>query len=116
MLSLLLILQSETVWIWLAAAAFFAGGIVNATGVSKIRDSFADLGFPAWWCWITGALELATALLLLFHASRAYGVALGACIMIAALAAILRQKAYGHLPAPLLFLFLLVSAGISHHA
>lgn len=116
MLSLHLILQNETVWVWLAAAVFFTGGIANATGVSKIRDSFVDLGFPAWWCWITGALELATALMLLVPASRAYGVALGTCIMIAALAAILRQRAYGHLPAPLLFLFLLVRAGISHHA
>lgn len=107
-------LPSETLGVWLAATAFFVGGIANATGHPKIRDSFVRLGFPAWWCRVTAALEVAAALLLLMPGWRAIGLALGACIMAAAIAAILWRKIYDHLPPPILFLLLLMFAGFGH--
>lgn len=111
---LITLLPKETIEVWPAAFAFLVGGIVNSTGLPKIRDGFARLGFPGWWCWITGALEIAAALLVLVTASRTIGIILGACIMLAALAAIFRQKAYSHLPPPILFLIFLVIASFSH--
>lgn len=100
----------------LAAFAFLAGGIVNATGHPRIRASFIELGFPGWWCRVTAGLEVATSMLLLLPASRPIGIALGGCVMIAAIAAILAHKLYRHLPPPLLFLFLLTWAGLGHPA
>lgn len=107
---------SEPLGVWLAAAAFFAGGVANATGHPKIRASFTDLGFPGWWCRVTAVLEIAAALLLLAPAGRVFGIVLGGCIMATAIAAILMRRLYGHLPPPLLFLFLLAFAGFSHSA
>jgi len=102
--------------VWLAAAAFLAGGIANATGHPAIRASFTRLGFPGWWCRVTAALEIATALLLWMPSSRIFGLALGGCIMAVAIAAILGRRLYAHLPPPILFLFLLTLAGLGQPA
>lgn len=109
-------MPTETLGIWLAAVAFFIGGVANATSLPAIRASFIRLGFPGWWCRVTAALEVAAALLLLIPGCRALGLALGACIMAAAIAAILWRRVYGHLPPPILFLFLLTLAGFGHPA
>jgi DoxX-like family len=102
----------DTVFVWLAAAAFIVGAIVNASGHPNIRASFVKLGFPFWWCWVTSALELLTALLLVTAGTRFIGVALGACIMLAAITAVVRIRNYRELPPPLLFLLLLVLASL----
>jgi hypothetical protein len=109
-------LSAEPLGVWLAVAAFFAGGIANATGRPGIRASFTRLGFPGWWCRVTAALEIATALLLLMPSSRILGIVLGGCIMVAAIAAILGRRLYGHLPPPVIFLFLLTLAGLGQPA
>lgn len=101
--------------VWLAAGAFAVGGIANATGHPKIRASFVRLGFPFWWCWVTAALEFVTALLLIGAGTLDAGIAIGSCIMLAAIAAIVRVRHYRELPPPILFLFLLILAGISGH-
>lgn len=106
----------DTIFVWLAAAAFLVGAIVNASGHPKIRASFVKLGFPFWWCWVTSALELLTAALLIIAGTRMVGVGLGACIMLAAIAAIFRIRNYRELPPPVLFLALLFLAGISGQA
>ncbi|NTJ62929.1 hypothetical protein G6M50_15370 [Agrobacterium rhizogenes] len=106
----------NTVLVWLSAAAFLAGAIVNATGHQKIRAGFVRLGFPFWWCWVTAALELLTAVLLVIAGIRYIGVALGACIMLTAIVAIVRVRNYRELPPPMLFLLLLILADISGYA
>jgi hypothetical protein len=103
----------DTVFVWLAAAAFLVGAVVNASGHSKIRASFVTLGFPFWWCWVTALLELLTALLLVSAGSRFIGIALGACIMLAAIAAVIRIGNYRELPPPMLFLLLLLLASLN---
>lgn len=114
MLDPIVTLPNAPLGVWLAAAAFLAGGIANATGHPKMRASFVNLGFPGWWCWVTGGLEIMAAMLLLMPASRLPGIALGGCIMAAAIAAIVSRRLYGHLPPPVLFLFLLTLAGLGH--
>jgi hypothetical protein len=106
----------NSVLVWLSSAAFLVGAMVNMSGHSKVRASFVQLGFPFWRCWITGALELLTAVLLVTAGSRYIGVALGTCIMLAAIAAIVRIRNYRELPPPMLFLLLLMLAGVSGHA
>ncbi|MDE1992021.1 MAG: DoxX family protein [Rhizobiaceae bacterium] len=106
----------ETVLVWLAAAAFLVGAIINASGHPAIRTTFVRLGFPPWWCWVTSALEFLTAVLLVTAGGRMFGVGLGACIMLTAIAAIVRARYYRELPPPLIFLVLLALAGLSSHA
>lgn len=106
----------DTVLVWLSAAAFLIGAFINMSGYQKIRASFVRLGFPSWWCWVTAALELLTAVLLVTAGFRYIGAALGACIMLAAIAAIVRIRNYRELPSPVVFLLLLALASVSGHA
>ncbi|MFT4180627.1 MAG: DoxX family protein [Rhizobium sp.] len=103
----------DTVLIWLPAGAFLVGTIVNASGHPKIRAGFVRLGFPFWWCWVTAAFEFVTAVLLVTAGTRYIGVALGACIMLVAIAAIVRIRNYRELPPPFVFLLLLALAGVT---
>lgn len=94
----------------LAAAAYLVGGVVNASAARPIRQKFVRYGFPWWWCWVTAALEILTALLLVLRPTFTIGVILGACIMLAALIAIVRARDFRHIPPPAVFLLLLSTA------
>jgi len=98
---------------WLAAAAFFIGGAVNAAGSKSIRDDFLRYGFPSWWCWVTAVLEIAAAVLLLIPSTVSIGVALGAIIMCAAIVSVVRARSFRHLPPPALYLLLLIVTAIT---
>jgi TRAP-type mannitol/chloroaromatic compound transport system permease small subunit len=100
---------------WLAAAAFFVGAAVNARGATTIRNDFVRYGYPSWWCWITAALEFLTVVLLLMPSTFSVGITLGALIMIAAIASVMRARSYRHVPPPAVFLILLIIAGGFHH-
>jgi hypothetical protein len=45
----------HTVSVWLLAAGF---GLFNIAGTRATRDEFVAWGYPAWWCWVTGGLEI----------------------------------------------------------
>lgn len=93
-----------------AAATFFLAGGVNATARKPIRDEFVRYGFPWWWCWITALLELMTAMFLVARPTFAFGAALGICIMVAAIFAVLRARDFAHILPPTAFLLLLLIA------
>ena len=86
--------------IWLLTAAFFGAGLFNAIGSAATQASFVRWGYPAWWCRVTGALEIAVAVLVALPAARAVGLALGALIVAAAVVTIVRRREFSHL-APL---------------
>jgi hypothetical protein len=94
----------------LAAAAFLLGALINASGRKAVQEEFVRYGFPSWWCWITAILEFLTAVLLVLRPTFAIGVALGACVMVAAIIAIIRARDFRHLPPPSVFLLLLIIA------
>ncbi|AVH45362.1 DoxX family protein [Agrobacterium tumefaciens] len=96
----------------LAAAAFLLGAVVNASGRKAVQEEFVRYGFPSWWCWITAILEFLTAVLLVSRPTFAIGVALGACIMVAAIIAIIRASDFRHILPPSLFLLLLIIAAL----
>jgi heme A synthase len=93
-----------------AAAAFLLGSLVNTAARRPIREEFVRYGFPWWWCWVTALLEFTTALLLVMRPTFAIGAALGFCIMIAAIFAVVRARDFRHIPPPALFLLLLMLA------
>jgi hypothetical protein len=57
-------------------------------------------GYPAWWCRVTGGLEMVTALLIALPATRLMGVILGAVIVLVAVVTVVRHRDLSHL-APL---------------
>lgn len=95
-----------------ASAAFLLGAVVNASGRKAVREQFVRYGFPSWWCWVTAILEFLTAVLLVLRPTFAFGVVLGACIMVAAIIAIVRARDFRHLPPPSVFLLLLIIAAL----
>ena len=60
----------HTASIWLLAASFFGAGLFNTIGTPATQSSFVRWGYPAWWCRVTGGLEMGCAALIAFPATR----------------------------------------------
>ena len=86
--------------IWLLAAALFGAGLFNAVGTRATLEGFARWGYPSWWHWVTGGLEILSAILIALPAGRDAGLVLGTIIIAAALLTVLRHREYSDL-APL---------------
>lgn len=86
--------------IWLLVAAFTGAGTFNAIGTPATRESFARWGYPRWWARLTGAAEIVIACLIALPATRHGGLALGAVVIAAAMATVLRAREFSHM-APL---------------
>ncbi len=99
--------------IWLVAAAFFAAAVFNAIGTPTTRANFVRWGYPAWWCRVTGGLEVATAVLIALPTTREAGLILGAVIIAAAALTLLRHREFTHLAAVAPFIVLLALAAIA---
>jgi len=83
--------------LWLLVAGFFGAGLFNAIGTSATQSDFARWGYPRWWSFLTGGLEIVSAVLITFPASRMIGLALGAAIISAAVSTVLRHCDLSHL-------------------
>jgi uncharacterized membrane protein YphA (DoxX/SURF4 family) len=94
----------HTVSAWLLVAGFLGAGLFNVAGTRATRDEFIAWGYPAWWCWVTGGLEILTAALIAVPLMRSAGIVLGALVILAAVATPLRHRAYAHLPPAVAFL------------
>ena len=81
----------------------------SATSLPRgsIYEEYVRWGYPHWFHFVTGSLELTTAVLLAFAPSRLLGSALGCAVMFAALGIVLINGEYGHAVPPL------VVAGLS---
>jgi hypothetical protein len=99
--------------IWLLVAAFAAAGLINARGAPAGKSNFVRWGYPDWWCYVAGGLEMTAAALIALPATREPGLVLGAAIIAAAILTISRHREYSHL-APLgVFVALLATAQAS---
>lgn len=89
---------------WLLAAFFIVGGIGNIFASEAIRADYARWGYPGWFPYLTGALELTAAALIAYRPLRIWGAGLAVAIMLAATGTVLRHGEYGHAIAPLVVL------------
>ena len=86
----------------LALAAFFVvGSLSNIFARGSIYEEYLRWGYPHWFHFVTGSLELTTAVLLAQARTRLWGSALGCTVMLAALATVTLHGEYGHGVAPL---------------
>ena len=83
---------------WLLAFAFTGAGIFNAMGGAVVQAQFLRWGYPAWWNFITAALETLSAALIVLPETRIWGLALGAMVLVAAIATLTWRREYEHLP------------------
>jgi len=86
----------------LALAAFFVvGSLSNIIAPGSIYTEYLKWGYPHWFHFVTGSLELTAAILLFRARSRLWGAALGGAVMCAALATVIIHGEYGHAVPPL---------------
>lgn len=92
----------------LMAAQFMLAGSVKLAGVASMVAMFDTIGFGQWFRYVTGAIEVGSAILLLIPALAAFGAVLLACTMIGA--TIAHLTVLDSSPLPVIVLFLLVSS------
>jgi uncharacterized membrane protein YphA (DoxX/SURF4 family) len=83
---------------WLLAFAFTGAGLLNAMGGAVAQAQFLRWGYPARWNFVTAALEVLGAALIVLPETRIWGLALGAMVLIAAIATVIWRREYKHLP------------------
>lgn len=97
---------------WFLFAFFFVGAVRNWIGPTNVRNDYIRWGYPDWFHRVTAVLELLTSILLALASTRLWGVALGAGVMLAAIATLLRHNEYKHAMLPTTVLLVLVLTGV----
>jgi hypothetical protein len=96
----------------LALAVFFVvGSLSNIFAPGSIYEEYLRWGYPPWFHFVTGSLELTTAVLLVRARTRLWGSALGCTVMLAALATVTLHAEYGHAVMPLVVATLSIIVG-----
>ncbi|GAB2543039.1 DoxX family protein [Rhodanobacter koreensis] len=83
------------------AAFFVVGSLSNIFAPGSIYEEYLRWGYPRWFHFVTGSLELTTAILLFRAPTRVLGAALGFAVMLAAFATVIVHGEYGHAIPPL---------------
>ena len=107
--------MSKTPWrqvFALALAAFFVvGSLSNIFAPRSIYEEYLTWGYPPWFHFLTGSLELTAAILLARTSTRLLGSALGCAVMLGALATVTLHGEYGHALPPLVVATLTIVVG-----
>ncbi|HKS76316.1 MAG TPA: DoxX family protein [Terriglobales bacterium] len=93
------------------AAFFVVGSLSNIVAPRSIFEEYLKWGYPHWFHFVTGSLELMTTVLLARARTRLWGSALGCTVMLAALATVTVHGEYGHGIAPLVVATLSIVVG-----
>lgn len=93
-----------------ALMMLFAGGSKLAGAEEQVKG-FAAMGFPAWFLYVTGVIEVVGAILLLIPKTAAFGVLLLGATMVGATISVLKMGDFGHAPIPFVFLVVIAIIG-----
>ncbi|CAB3805776.1 DoxX family protein [Paraburkholderia fynbosensis] len=96
---------------WVLAVFFVVGSLSNIVAPRSIFEEYLKWGYPHWFHFVTGSLELMAAILLARARTRLGGSALGCTVMLAALATVTVHGEYGHGVAPLVAAILSIVVG-----
>ncbi len=97
--------------VWAVAAFFVVAFFINTFAVKLVGPEYRRWGYPDRFHFLSGAMDLAVALLLPAAATRPFGVALGCLIMLVAVATVIRHREYHRAVPPLIVLVLLAVVG-----
>jgi hypothetical protein len=107
--------MSEFTWrsllAWALAAFFIFGGAVNIVAPESVASDYRRWGYPDWFHFVTGGLELTAAVFLALTATRQMGAALGSGIMMAAAVTVAFHGEYTHAILPVVILLLAAIIG-----
>ena len=95
-----------------ALSAFFALGFaINTFAVRKVGPEYERWGYPDWFHYVSGGLELLVALLLQATVTRPFGIVLGGAIMLAAIATVIYHREHPRAVPPFIVFVLLAILG-----
>ena len=96
---------------WTLAVFFVVGSLSNVFAPGSIYEEYLRWGYPHWFHFVTGSLELTTAVLLARARTRLWGSVLACTVMLAALATVTLHGEYRHGVAPLVVATLSIVVG-----
>lgn len=76
---------------WVLAAFFVFAGLLNIVAPASLLQDYERWGYPGWFHYATGALELLSAALLAWPARRKSGAAVGMSVIAAAVVTLTRS-------------------------
>ena len=88
----------------LIALVMLMAGVSKLKGTEDQIKGFAAMGYPSWFVYVAGVIEIAGAILLLIPKTAAFGVLLLGATMAVATASLLKIGDVGHSPIPFAFL------------
>ena len=100
--------KAKTIGVWMAT--ILPAAVLLMSGLNKLSDHaiwfprFEHWGYAAWFSQVTGGIEVAGSLLMLFPLTSMVGAGLLACTMLGAILTHLRAGEYGNVIAPLVLL------------
>jgi uncharacterized membrane protein YphA (DoxX/SURF4 family) len=94
----------------IALMMIWAGGM-KLTGSEEQIKNFAALGYPAWFLYVTGIIEVVGGILLLIPKTAVFGVLLLGATMVGAVVSLLRIGDMAHAPFPFVFLLVIALIG-----
>jgi hypothetical protein len=86
--------------VWLLAGFFLIGALGNIFASGEISADYARWGYPDWFHYLTGLLELSCAILLVAKPLRFWGALLSVAVMLAAAGTVALHGEYAHAIAP----------------
>ncbi|WP_321794845.1 DoxX family protein [Caballeronia sp. J97] len=100
---------TESVARWFLIGFFLISCSLNIFSPKEVALEYQRWGFPDWFHYVTGAMELSAALLLAGAKTRLIGIMLGAIVASAAILTVVLHGEYGHALIPLALLVALIS-------
>ena len=99
---------------YVLAAAFVFFGVGKLAGQAEVVELFRGWGYPAWFVYLTGVLEVGGAALSAIPRTRPYGAALIVLVMIGAIGSHVTHADFGGMfPAAIVFLALAVYVAVA---
>jgi hypothetical protein len=93
------------------ATFFVVGSLINIVAPGSIYEEYLKWGYPPWFHFFTGTMELTAAILLVRKPTRLTGALLGGSVMFAALATVVIRGEYAHAVPPLVAVTLSLVVG-----
>ena len=96
---------------WALSAFFTLAFVINTFAVKKVGPEYERWGYPDWFHFVSGGLELLVALLLQATVTRPFGIVLGGAIMLAAIATVIYHREHPRAVPPFIVFVLLAILG-----
>jgi putative oxidoreductase len=105
--------QKVSVWVLVVilALAFAGAGMAKLLSAPMMVAEFALFGYPQWFLYVVGSLEVLSAIFFLLPRLRAVATAVVVCIMVGAIFSHVTHGQFGMAIGPLVLLVLAIALG-----